>query len=176
MTEKRTEGRRPPLTGGFVAIIIFKWLKASAFVIFGIVALKLARASEMPSAIQIADFFSISRESELVHHVADLIASVTARQATGFGVASLLVGAVFFVEGALLAVRVWWSTFFTISLTAFGIPIEIYEIVQRPGSTRRYALLAVNVAILIYLWKRRYEFRAGAVGNRLANQASTSSG
>jgi uncharacterized membrane protein (DUF2068 family) len=151
--------RRPLLSGGFVAIILFKWLKAAAFVIFGIVALKLARASEMPSAIQIANFFSISRESELVHHVADLIAPITPRQATGFGFASLLVGGVFLVEGSLLAFQVWWSTFFTITITALGIPLELYEIARRPQSVRRYLLLAVNVAILIYLWKRRYAFR-----------------
>jgi len=147
------------MSAGFLAIILFKWLKAAAFVLFGVVALKLARASEMPSAIHIADFFSVSRENELVHHVADLIQPITPRQATGFGFASLLVGAVFFVEGSLLAFRVSWSTYFTIVLTALGIPLELYEIVHRPDAPRRYSLLAINLAILLYLWARRNEFR-----------------
>ncbi|MGH9316555.1 MAG: DUF2127 domain-containing protein [Thermoanaerobaculia bacterium] len=147
------------MSAGFLAIILFKWLKAATFVLFGVIALKLARASEMPSAIRIADFFSVSRENELVHHVADLIQPITPRQATGFGFASLLVGAVFLVEGSLLAARVWWSTYFTIVLTALGIPLELYEIVHRPDAPRRYALLAINLAILLYLWARRSEFR-----------------
>jgi hypothetical protein len=156
---------RPPLTAGFLAVIVFKWVKAAGFILFGILALRLARASEMPSAIQIADFFSISRENELVHRVADFIAPVTPREATGFGVASILVAGVFFAEGSLLAYQVWWSTFFTITLTALGIPLELYEIARRPLSLRRYLLLAVNLAILVYLWRKRNEFRPARGGS-----------
>jgi len=151
---------RRPLSGGFVAVIVFKCLKGIAFILFGIVALRLARASEMPSAIQIARFFSISRESALVHYVADLLSPITQRQATGLGIASFLIALVFFAEAFLLTAQVWWSTFFTITLTALGIPIELFEILRRPGSFRRYALLAVNAAILIYLWQKRNEFRS----------------
>jgi len=39
------------------------------------------------------------------------------------------------------------------------IPLEIFEIFRRPWGFRRYLLLAVNAAILLYLWKRRNEFR-----------------
>lgn len=150
---------RKRLSAGFIAVIVFKVLKGAAFVLFGIVALRLARANEMPSAIQIAKFLSISRENELVRRVADVVSAVTPRQATAAGIASFLVAAVFLVEGTLLTARVWWSTFFTIVLTACGVPIEIYEIVRHPGSLRRYALLVVNLAILLYLWSRRNEFR-----------------
>jgi uncharacterized membrane protein (DUF2068 family) len=66
---------------------------------------------------------------------------------------------VFAAEGSLLAARVWWATYFTIVLTALGIPPEVIEIAKRPDSARRYLLLAVNIAILIYLWRRRNEFR-----------------
>jgi len=55
--------------------------------------------------------------------------------------------------------RVWWATYFTIVLTALGIPPELIEIARRPSSTRRYVLLAINLAILGYLWTRRNEFR-----------------
>ena len=48
----------------------------------------------------------------------------------------------------------------TIVLTALGIPPELIEIARRPASGRRYALLAINVAILVYLWRRRNEFRS----------------
>ena len=50
--------------------------------------------------------------------------------------------------------------YFTILLTALGLPPEILEIAKRPGSARRYLLLAVNVAILVYLWRRRNDFRS----------------
>lgn len=151
--------RRPRVAGGFIAIIAFKWLKGIAFVILGIAALKLSRASSMPTAVEIAKFLSVSKENELVRRVADVVASVTPRQATAAGVASIVVGLVFFVEGSFLLARIWWSTYFTIALTAMGVPLEIYEIVHRPDSVRRYLLLVINLAILLFLWARRNEFR-----------------
>jgi uncharacterized membrane protein (DUF2068 family) len=150
--------RRPRVTGGFIAIIAFKWLKAITFVILGIAALKISRAPSMPTAVEIAKFLSVSKENELVRRVADLIASVTPGQVTAAGVASIVIGCVFFVEGGFLLARIWWSTYFTIVLTAMGVPLEIYEIVHRPGSFRRYLLLAINLAILLFLWARRNEF------------------
>jgi uncharacterized membrane protein (DUF2068 family) len=151
--------RRPRVSGGFIAIITFKWLKGIAFVILGIAALRLSRAASMPTAVEIAKFLSVSKENELVRRVADVISSVTPGQATAAGVASIVVGVVFFVEGALLMARIWWATYFTIALTAMGVPLEIYEIVHRPNSGRRYLLLAINLAILLFLWARRNEFR-----------------
>ncbi len=150
---------RGKISGGFAAVIVFKILKGLAFVVFGIAALRLSRAPAMPSAIEIANFLSVSKENELVHRVADVIATVTPRQATAAGLASLVVALVFFLEGILLAARIWWSTYFTIAITAMGIPLELYEIVHRPESVRRWILLAVNAAILLFLWTRRNEFR-----------------
>jgi len=39
---------------------------------------------------------------------------------------------------------------------------EILEIVKRPHSARRYVLLAINAAILYYLWRKKDEFRGAA--------------
>ena len=160
MKESPAKGSgRPRVTGGFIAIIAFKWLKGITFVILGIAALKLSRAASMPTAVEIAKFLSVSKENELVRRVADVIANVTPGQVTAAGVASIVIGCVFFVEGAFLLACIWWSTYFTIALTAMGVPLEIYEIVHRPDSFRRYLLLAINLAILLFLWARRNEFR-----------------
>ncbi|MCA1582161.1 MAG: DUF2127 domain-containing protein [Acidobacteria bacterium] len=156
---KRGGKRHGRVTGGFLAVIIFKILKGLAFIVLGIAALKLSRFSEMPTAVQIARFLSVSRENDLVQRVAGIIQTVTPRQATAAGIASLVIAVVFILEGILLALRVPWSTYLTIGLTALGIPLEIYEIFHRPDSVRRYFLLAVNLGILIFLWTRRNEFR-----------------
>ncbi len=158
-SQGRAEKKRGGISGGFLAVIIFKIVKGVAFVVLAIAALKLSRSGEMPTAVEIAKFLSVSRENELVQRVAALIQGVTPGQATAAGIASLVVALVFLLEGVLLAVRVWWSTYLTITLTAMGIPLEIYEIFHRPDSVRRYVLLAVNIGILIFLWTRRNEFR-----------------
>ncbi len=163
---------RPRVSGGFIAIIAFKWLKGIAFVILGIAALKLSRAGAVPTAVEIAKFLSVSKENELLRRVADVISSVTPGQATAAGVASIVVGFVFFVEGALLVARIWWATYFTIVLTAMGVPLEIYEIVHKPDSFRRYLLLAINLGILLFLWARRNEFRQTAPEEKPARKSA----
>jgi hypothetical protein len=143
------------LSGGFLAIIAFKYFKAVVFLLVGVAALKLSRADPFPTAEDLARFFRSAPENELIKFISRL----TPGWALGIGFLSLFVGAVFGTEASLLAVRVWWSTYFTLVLTMLGIPLEIFEILRRPTGYRRYLILVVNVAILLYLWKRRNEFR-----------------
>lgn len=150
------------MSGGFLAIICFKYLKAAVFFLAGLAALHLARLSSMPTVEELAHFFRVAPEKEIIQQFAALIHEITPGRAIGFGVVSFFVAAIFAAEGTLLAFRVWWSTYFTIGLTALGIPLEIFEIFRRPASLRRYALLAINAVILAYLWRRRNEFRHAA--------------
>jgi uncharacterized membrane protein (DUF2068 family) len=174
-------GRRP-LSGGFVSIILFKYFKAFVFGLFGAAALRLAHLAGISSVTELARFFRVSPERQIIQSLASVIQDLTPGQAIGIGVVSLVVGMIFAAEATLLSLRVWWSTYFTVVLTACGIPPEIYEIAQQPYSVRRYLLLAVNAAILMYVWKRRNEFRDAfppdvpAEGKRDESQVSTSSG
>ncbi len=147
------------MSGGFVAIIAFKYFKALIFLSIGFTAIHLARLSSAPSVAQVARFFRVAPENEIVARLAAVIRDITPGQAIGFGVVAFLVAAVFAAEATLLVWKIWWSTYFTIVLTALGIPLEIYEILERPRGPRRYAILAINAAILIYLWRRRKEFQ-----------------
>ena len=147
------------MSGGFVVIIVFKYFKAAIFLLVGLAALHLARLPATPTIPQLARLFRVSAENELIRRLAAVVAEITPGQAIEFGVVSLFVAAVFATEATLLVSRIWWSTYFTILLTALGVPLEIYEILRRPLGLRRYVLLAANLAILLYLWKRRNEFR-----------------
>jgi uncharacterized membrane protein (DUF2068 family) len=155
-------GGKKKITAGFLAIILFKWFKGVVFLLVGIAALKLLHAGTLPSAREIARFFNASPENELVRKAAELVRRVTPLQFKWVAVVSLTVAVVFLAEGALLAARIWWSTYFTIALTACGIPLEIWEILHRPESLRRYFLLLVNLAILLFVWTRRHEFKESA--------------
>jgi uncharacterized membrane protein (DUF2068 family) len=150
---------RKPLTAGFVGIIAFKFLKAAAFLLLGAVALRIAYLPNHSEPMEIARFLGVDERRTLVQHLSLVLAALTSRQVQGIGAASLLLGLVFAAEGSFLAMRIWWATYFTIILTALGIPPEILEIAKRPGSIRRYVLLAINLAILVYLWRRRNDFK-----------------
>ena len=150
---------RSRLTPAFLGIIAFKYLKAAAFLLFGAVALRIAHLPNYSEPLEIARFLGVSERSRVVQDVSTVVAALTSGQVAAIGAASILIGLVFAAEGTLLAARIWWATYFTIILTALGLPPEIVEIAKRPGSARRYVLLAVNATILVYLWTRRNEFR-----------------
>jgi len=153
---------RPVLSAGFVWIIVFKYVKCAAFLILGVGALRIAHFERGSEALQIARLFGVDEGRVSVRYLASLISAFTPGQVRAIGLASIFVGLVFGAEATCLLLRLWWAPYFTIVLTAIGIPVEIVEIVKRPGSARRYALLAINAAILVYLWKRRNAFRTKA--------------
>ena len=155
-------GRTAKLSAGFVWIIVFKFLKAAAFVLLGFVALRFARLPRGSEALHLARLLGVDTHKEIVQRMAGLISALSPFQIHAIAVASFVIGLVFAAEGTCLWMRFPWATYFTITLTALGIPPELIEIVRRPQSVRRYLLLAVNVAILIYLWRRRNEFRSKA--------------
>ena len=153
---------RPKLTAGFVWIIAFKYVKCAAFLLIGITALRIAHLERGSEPMQIARFFGVDEGRVSVRYIASLISAFTPGQVRAIGLAAIFVGLVFGAEGTCLLLRLWWAPYFTIVLTAIGIPVELVEIVKRPWSARRYALLAINAAILVYLWKRRNDFRTKA--------------
>lgn len=153
--------RRAKLSSGFVWIIVFKYVKAAAFLLLALAALRLARFPHRSEPMELARLIGVDERKEIVQRTAEVVAALSPFQIHAIAVASAVIGLVFAAEGTLLWMRIPWATYFTITLTALGIPPEIVEIVKRPHSVRRYALLAVNIAILVYLWRRRNEFREG---------------
>ena len=147
------------MSAGFVAIILFKYFKGAIFAVVGIAALHVARLKAPPSVEEIGRFLRVTSENQIVKYLARLIHEITPGQAIGFGVLSLFVAAVFIAEATFLACRIWWSTYFTIVLTALGLPLEVYEIFRHPARLRTYVIMAINAAILVFLWHRRNEFK-----------------
>jgi uncharacterized membrane protein (DUF2068 family) len=155
---------RPTLTAGFVAVIVFKYLKAAAFLLVGVVVLRIAHLPLHGAPMEIAEFLDISSARDSVQQLGGFFTAISKGQVKALGFAATSIGLVFAAEGTFLAARIWWATYFTIFLTALGIPVEIREILKSPGSLRLYLLLAINLAILFYVWKRRNDFRSPKAG------------
>ena len=80
------------------------------------------------------------------------VAKETALAFTAFGYAALMG-----TEGVGLYLRKPWSRWFTIGATSSLVPIEIFEIVRELHPVRVLVLI-VNVAIVVYLVRRRELF------------------
>jgi uncharacterized membrane protein (DUF2068 family) len=149
------------LSGGFIAVIVFKYLKAAAFLLVGVVVLRFVQVARHDPAMEFARFLNASENRESIRRLSTFFSEITPGQREAIGAACLAIGAVFGTEASLLLARIWWATYFTIFLTILGIPLELAEIWRKPRFFRGWTFLVINVAILVFLWRRRNEFRAG---------------
>lgn len=166
MWETRGPVTKPRLTAGYLWIIAFKYAKFASFMVLGIAALRASRLPQGSLAQAAIRLFGAHEHSPLVQHLASVLSVLTPLEIEGLGAASLLLGLVFGAEGTLLSLRIWWAPYLTIVLTAMGLPFEIFEIAHHPTSLRRYVLMAANVAVLVYLWRRRNDFKPEAAPAR----------
>jgi uncharacterized membrane protein (DUF2068 family) len=64
--------------------------------------------------------------------------------------------AVFLIEGVGLTLRRRWAEWLTVGVTASFVPFELYETVAHFG-TGKVIALAINVAVVAYLARRRLQ-------------------
>jgi uncharacterized membrane protein (DUF2068 family) len=102
------------------------------------------------------------------HHFLRVVNRLFALQpgtAKALGIASIVFAAVFLVEGVGLSLGKRWAEWLTVAVTASFVPLELYELGERFGVGKLVAL-ALNVAILAYLIRRRLSERGAADDRR----------
>lgn len=109
--------------------------------------------------MEFARFLNANPERESIQRLSHFFEEITPGQGRAIGAAALAIGAIFAAEASFLLARIWWATYFTIFLTLLGIPLELAEIWSRPHHLRGWYFLLINLAILVFLWRRRNEFR-----------------
>jgi uncharacterized membrane protein (DUF2068 family) len=80
---------------------------------------------------------------EHLHRLTSNEVKIAAFAAVGYGVLQL-------VEGIGLWLDKLWAEYLTVIATSLLIPVEVYELVRRPGPLKAIGI-AVNVLIVIYL-------------------------
>ena len=154
----RRPGRKR-LAAALGAIIAFKYLKAAAFLIVGVVVLRFVHVTRHGTPLQFARFLNVPADWESIRRLSGFFDTIKSGQREAIGAAALAISAIFAGEGTLLLARVWWATYLTIFVTLAAIPLEVMEIWKRPRLFRGWVSLLINVAILVFLWRRRDEFR-----------------
>ncbi len=135
-----------------VAIGVFKLVKSGLLLTLGLGwLLGMARGG---SLVRAAGWTGALAGHHAVRGVLARLASMDDRLMRELAIAALIYAAVFAVEGVGLILRKRWAEWLTVVVTASFIPIEVYELMRRPGVGKIVAI-AVNVAIVAYLaWRR----------------------
>src|SRR5262245_372779 len=138
-------------------IVAFKAVKAALLVALGTTLLLAVRRDPLDLILQIALAVHLPLTSRVFDWLLTLAVQATPTKeavlaVTAFGYAALMAA-----EGVGFYLRLRWARWFTIGATSSLMPIEAYEITHRPGGFRVLVLL-LNVAVVVYLWRRKEIF------------------
>jgi len=137
----------------------FKLAKALALLCGGFAALVFSPAD---IGSRVADWIRqihLDPGSRFLRDALAHLTGVPAKRLHELGVAMFIYSALFCVEGVGLVLMKHWAEWVALISTAGLIPVEIYELYERL-TILRASILAINIAVVIYLLVRLMRDRA----------------
>jgi uncharacterized membrane protein (DUF2068 family) len=145
-------------TGSALPVIIgFKAFKATTLTVVGVALLVTRHADPVDLVVRLALAVHLPLTSALLGKALTFALGLTVGKQIALGITALAYAVLMGAEGIALYLRKPWARWFTIGATSSLIPIELYEIVREPRAMRILILLA-NVAVVIYLYRRKELF------------------
>jgi len=135
---------------GLLLVGLFKLSKAIFFTAVGAGAMHLVHKNVSDVLMHIVDALRLDQEHRLVEFLLVKTSLINSHQLREAGTLSFLYAAVCVVEGTGLVLRKRWAEYFTVFLTAMGLPWECYELIHK-FSPYKVGLLVINLVVLAYL-------------------------
>ena len=157
---KRKSAGVPNRSVTLFLIALFKLTKGVLLVVVGIGALKLLHRDIAETVAHWVDILRVDPDNRYIHRLLTHVLAVTPAQLRAASAGTFIYAALLLTEGVGLLLRKRWAEYFTIITTAGLIPLEIYELVHRL-TTAKIVILAINVAIVVYLIARVRRARHG---------------
>jgi uncharacterized membrane protein (DUF2068 family) len=160
----KTKPKRAPT---LYFIVAFKFMKGIAALLLAIGVYSLSDNNLPNDFRRLLEFLHIDPEKKFFLDIADRLNDVTPANLHWLTGVTITYGLFMLVQGVGLACRVSWAVWLVIAESAFFVPIEILDLIHRhnPNSEHPHLLahpkiavlivLAVNVAIVWYLFKNR---------------------
>ena len=146
--------KKSSLIPWIVAFKAFKTITLTALGV-GLLATRQADPADLLFALALAVHLPLS--STLFAGALNFATNLTVARQTALGLTALGYAVLMGTEGVGLYLRKRWARWFTIGATSSLIPIELYEI-ARQVHPLRVIVLVLNVAIVIYLVRRKEVF------------------
>lgn len=135
---------------GVRIIGVLKLVTAALGMAVGFGLFRLFKSDAATSLEQIIRHLHLDPENKLIHGAVSRISGLQPRQLYLIEAGTFFYASLHTVEGIGLLTGKRWGAFLTILATCSLIPLECYEIYQRPRPLR-IAVLVINVGIAIYL-------------------------
>jgi uncharacterized membrane protein (DUF2068 family) len=131
-------------------IAIFKFLKAALLIALGVGLFRFVHKDIGGVLEHWCKALRLDPGSHFLDVALEKATRVSPAQMKKLGLGSFLYAGLFLAEGIGLWLRKRWGEWLTVIITSSLVPVEIYEIHRHP-SYAKGAVLALNVAIVIYL-------------------------
>jgi uncharacterized membrane protein (DUF2068 family) len=138
-------------------IVAFKAFKSLSLTAVGIVLLTVRHRDPVDLLMTAALAIHLPLTSRIFARLLAIAVNLTIRQETALALTAFGYAVLMASEGVGLHLRKPWARWFTIGATTSLVPIEVYEILREPHAVR-LLVFAANVAIIVYLVKRREAF------------------
>lgn len=151
-----SSGRRPlpPVLGWIVA---FKAFKCGSLTAVGIVLLSTRHVDPADLLVRAALAVHLPLTSAFFDRALRFALNLTVARQIALAVTAFAYAILMGSEGLALYFRKPWARWFTIVATGSLIPLEVYEIAREPHPLR-FLVLVANLAIVVYLVKRKELF------------------
>ncbi|MEP7038296.1 MAG: DUF2127 domain-containing protein [Acidobacteriota bacterium] len=141
---------------GIKLIAAFEAVKGFIGLIAGFGILRLMNRDVVVFAEDLVGFLHLNSEGRIAHRIVETITKLDSSNIKLFFILSLVYATIRFVEAyGLWRLRAWAEWFAIISGSIY-IPVELYELIQKPTYVRA-GILIFNIAIVIYLYSFRKE-------------------
>lgn len=138
----------------------FKLLKGLLLLAVAIEALTLINDNVAQQASYLIAALRVDPKNRFIHALLVKLTRVDNDKLEQISAGSFFYSALLLTEGVGLSLRKHWAEYFTIFVTGSLIPLEIYELVEEFSKTK-LAVLAINVAVVVYLIIRVSNRRRG---------------
>jgi uncharacterized membrane protein (DUF2068 family) len=138
-------------------IVAFKAFKTITLAGLGLTLLATRHGDPVDLLFRGALAVHLPVTSRLFERALDVAMRLTIGQQTALAVTAFGYAALMGTEGIGLHLRKPWARWFTIIATSSLVPIEVFEIARAVSATRIVILIA-NVAIVVYLARRKEIF------------------
>jgi uncharacterized membrane protein (DUF2068 family) len=150
---RREKPTRKERDSYLLLIAAFKLMKGLLLTFVAIGALKLLHENVAAGLARWITEIRVDPNNHYIHNMLARLVTVDDRKLEEISAGSFIYAGLLVAEGVGLWMRKRWAEYFTIVTTAALIPLEVYEMVLKPGVTK-ITVLFINVAVVCYLFVR----------------------
>ncbi len=135
---------------GFRLIGAMKVASGLALVAAGFGIFRLLNSDLGAEVEHVVKRLHLDPDNRLVHEAISRVSGIKPKQLKALGIGTFFYALLHLVEGTGLILVKPWAEYLTVVATSVFMPLEIYEIAQKPTMVR-FGIFFINVAILIYI-------------------------